>query len=444
MAFPTSPPSNTDPTAINKLSSPSHSALHQSHNAEIVAVETKVGTGASTPSAGKVLRSVGTGTSAWGQTVIATDVATATSSDLRGILSDETGTGVAVFGTSPSIATPNISTSINDANGNEVIKTPATASATNEITVTNAINGSPPTITATGSSDTNVDLKLSGKGTGKAYLDSISEYTLDFIVSGLVWSGDSYGASLAGSMTAGFAYISGLRVTIAAISAHTFTASKDTYVDLSSAGTITYTEVTNNAASPALSANNIRIAIIVTGASNIAASGSVNQGQENKVLPIASAIPYTVTDSLGNLICPRDPNRKTLGYRQIIVSFSTSNTTATQISGLSCPVIVPTGRKVKVTVFTSDAYPSSGAGTFGPKLTAWEGTVGSGTLLNTAFSRNISSSQQIISSLNLTAITTPASSSKTYNAGLHASAAGTVLINDTESGAIAYIMVELQ
>lgn len=171
MPFPTSPPSNTDPTPTNKLASPSHSQLHQSHNAEIVAIEAKVGTGASTPTSGKVLRATGTGTSAWGQTVLSTDVATATSADLMGILSDETGTGAAVFGTaptlgSPAITTPSITTSINDSNGNEIIKTPATASATNEITVTNAANGSSPTISATGSSDTNVDLTLTPKGTG--------------------------------------------------------------------------------------------------------------------------------------------------------------------------------------------------------------------------------------------------------------------------------------
>lgn len=170
MAFPTSIPSNTDPTASNTQNSPDHAQLHQSHNAEIVAIETKIGTGASTPTSGKVLRATGTGTSAWGQTVLSTDIATATSADLRGILSDETGTGVAVFGTaptlgSPAITTPNITTSINDSNGNEVIKTPATASAINEITITNAAIGNSPDISATGG-DTNIGLTFTPKGTG--------------------------------------------------------------------------------------------------------------------------------------------------------------------------------------------------------------------------------------------------------------------------------------
>ena len=60
---------------------------------------------------------------------------------------------------------PRITTSIDDANGNEVIITPATASAVNEVTVTNAATGNSPTISASGG-DTNIDLTLTPKGTG--------------------------------------------------------------------------------------------------------------------------------------------------------------------------------------------------------------------------------------------------------------------------------------
>lgn len=63
------------------------------------------------------------------------------------------------------LVTPKITTSINDANGNEVIKTPATGSAVNEVTVTNSATGTDPVISATGG-DTNVGLRLRSKGTG--------------------------------------------------------------------------------------------------------------------------------------------------------------------------------------------------------------------------------------------------------------------------------------
>lgn len=60
---------------------------------------------------------------------------------------------------------------LTDANGNEWIKQTATSSAVNEITVANAATGNGPVISATGG-DTNIDLVLTPKGTGKVLLDS--------------------------------------------------------------------------------------------------------------------------------------------------------------------------------------------------------------------------------------------------------------------------------
>lgn len=77
--------------------------------------------------------------------------------------------------TSLPLTTPKITTSINDASGNEVIKTPATASAVNEITVTNAATGANPTITATGG-DTNVGLEFAPKGTGNIYFTHLYDW----------------------------------------------------------------------------------------------------------------------------------------------------------------------------------------------------------------------------------------------------------------------------
>lgn len=71
--------------------------------------------------------------------------------------------------TNKTLTTPRIGTSLNDTNGNEVIRTPATASAINDITVTNAAIGNAPAITATGD-DTNINLRLAGKGTGRLVL----------------------------------------------------------------------------------------------------------------------------------------------------------------------------------------------------------------------------------------------------------------------------------
>ena len=192
--------------------------------------------------------------------------------------------------------------------------------------------------------------------------------------------------------------------------------------------------------SPALAANNVRIGIIVTGASNIAAAGSVNQGQEDKVLPIASSVPYAVTDSLGNLICPRDPLRRVLGYRRRTSNFTTTSTSAVQITELSCPVIVPAGRKVRVTALVPIGFQSVNAN--GTTLSIWEGTVASGTLLN--FAKNDTDLASYQNPLNTSAIRTPASTSVTYNAGFQTGGGtGTAGVVFTSLNGFANILVEL-
>ena len=189
-------------------------------------------------------------------------------------------------------------------------------------------------------------------GTSPITRDNESQFA--FVASGLVITADAPGSTKNASMTAGVVYINGRRISIAAVAGRTYTASNDTYVDVldngDGTGTVVYTAVTNNAASPALAANSIRIGIIITGASNIANSGSVNQGQTTAVLPIASSNAYSVTDSLGNLIFPTDPQHKVLGYRQITGNTSSTATSAAAITGLSVPVIVPANRKVKITI----------------------------------------------------------------------------------------------
>lgn len=293
--------------------------------------------------------------------------------------------------TGGSLTSPKIITALNDTNDNELLKVTATGSAVNELTLANAATGGRPVLSGTGG-DTNISPHMAGKGSGKAHVDGFMEIAFDFVASGGVWSGDSYASTLNASMTAMVCYINGRRISIAAVTARAFTASKDVYIDVldnaDGTGTLVYTEVTNNAASPALAANSLRIGIIVTGASAIASVASINQGQETKLLPIASSTPYAVTDSLGNLICPRDPNRKTLGYKQNIAgNQDTSGSTNTQITGLICPTILPTLRKVKVTLFVPYVFPQTAFDNY--FFTIWSGSVG-GTQLQEYSSTHLS------------------------------------------------------
>lgn len=168
-SYPTSVPAYNDTTGGEVLGSAGGgfglSRILDDYGLDITGIAGKLGTGASTPSADKVLRSTGTGVSVWGAVNITTDVTAFTSAQLLAVVSDETGTGALVFATSPSLTSPRIVAAITDSSGNEVIKTPATSSAVNEVTITNAATGVPPRIEATGD-NTDVNLLINGQGTG--------------------------------------------------------------------------------------------------------------------------------------------------------------------------------------------------------------------------------------------------------------------------------------
>lgn len=294
-------------------------------------------------------------------------------------------------------------------------------------------------ITNANIADTRVQASLSAPAALAQYQ---SDNFFDHISSGLVWTGDSLGGTLNASMTAGVVYIGGNRVTVSSISAHAFTASKDTYVYVNNAGTVTFNPQTNNAASPSLPSNSILVGIIVSGASNIADAGHINQGQETSVVPIASSIAYSVTDSLGNLINPRDPNRKLLGYRQITGTFTgAGNTNPQQITGLSCIVIIPTGRKIKITTKATDIGTNTGGATV--NMSIWDGVVNSGTQID----RNritTSGAGVLMPNPPVIAITTPTSTSKTYNSGLATDNGSDTAFVEAGATFPAFIKVELE
>jgi len=63
--FPTSLPSFSNPASTDYLNSPAHATQHANNNDETVAIATKIGTGASTPAAGKYLKGSAAGVSSW-------------------------------------------------------------------------------------------------------------------------------------------------------------------------------------------------------------------------------------------------------------------------------------------------------------------------------------------------------------------------------------------
>lgn len=112
--FPGALPAAGSASASATLAAAGHTSLHNTHSDELRALGTKMGTGASTPTSGTVLRGTGAGTSAWGQVVLTTDV--------TGVLpvanggtgtTTSTGTGATVLSNSPTIVTPTIASFAN-------------------------------------------------------------------------------------------------------------------------------------------------------------------------------------------------------------------------------------------------------------------------------------------------------------------------------------------
>lgn len=101
-----------NPTGASFQNNPDHGQQHANANDAIKALETKLGIGNTAPSAtGLLLVPTGSGTTAWSQL---------TSSQLAATLTDETGTGNAVFNTTPTLVTPKIDTINENTTGNGV------------------------------------------------------------------------------------------------------------------------------------------------------------------------------------------------------------------------------------------------------------------------------------------------------------------------------------
>jgi len=146
------------------------------------------------------------------------------------------------------------------------------------------------TITAgTGISVSNGD-GVAGDPTVTCTLDVSSKLTTadmmpDQLISGCL---PATSGTLTSTISAGVAYVQGVRVTPIATS-KTYTDSRDTYVDLDSTGAYTYAVVINGAAEPAITAGCLRVAKVVTG------------GSVTTVTPLAIAGTYVGVGSATNM-----------------------------------------------------------------------------------------------------------------------------------------------
>ena len=109
--------------------------------------------------------------------------------------------------TNKTLTSPVIGTSINDTNGNEVIKITATGSAVNELTIANGASTTGPTLSATGTA-TNLNIAVTSKGTGSVEISKAAFSSNTITANGAANTAASYiignkGSALAVSLADG-------------------------------------------------------------------------------------------------------------------------------------------------------------------------------------------------------------------------------------------------
>lgn len=242
-----------------------------------------------------------------------------------------------------------------------------------------------------------------------------------------VYSGGVIGnlGGLGITISGGIFYINGNRLVFAGVGSQTLAASKDVYIDIDNLGNVVYQSVSNGAASPSITANSIRVGIVVTGAATISA---INQGSILATAPTVGSTVLTVSDSLGNLIYNTDPYGAIFGVRSLFADQVTGATTPVAMTPLSCPVIVPSiNTKLKLVLEGGAAY--SGTSNGQCRLAIWDGTVGSGTELGNAIHGAVVGGGTGISGGILVQTSYDGVSGlKTYNASIKSNGTGTATL----------------
>lgn len=141
----------------------------------------------------------------------------------------------------------------------------------------------------------------------------------DEIVSGMTFSVASLTSN---PFTGGVAYVTGIRLVVANAT-KTFTANRDTYVDLNNTGVLIYKVVNNGAAVPIITANSLRLEKVVTNSTNV-----------TSVTMLAPRDSFIV-DSIGKVnISTLLTNTVSVGTGTLIGGTATITTTATGTNSL--------------------------------------------------------------------------------------------------------------
>lgn len=251
----------------------------------------------------------------------------------------------------------------------------------------------------------------------------------DFVARGSV---PATSANLTTVLPALEAFIGGLQVSKPPLS-HLFTATKDTYVDISATATTTiaddyaYTAVANGAGAPSISAGYIRLYKVVTSGSAI-----------TSVVDLRNTTATVIPDGFitGNQLAT---SAITLGYTSITTPFTSTTINAyTDVTSLSVTVNIPTGgRRVEISVGGQYLSTTAAAGA-NIELVCTDVTAGAiiGGLLVNNFGAFFATPCNFIASH------VPSAGTRTYKVQFQSNIAGTFKLSAT-SVVPAYILVKL-
>lgn len=187
------------------------------------------------------------------------------------------------------------------------------------------------------------------------------EVVSDHVASGLVVTDDT---GLTADISAGVAYINGIRLSVSVVSNRAFTASKDTYVDLGDNGVLDYNEVSNGAAAPTLAASHIRLARVVTNATDTTSIYNYNAPAYlekangwNGGLPAVSSVTYNGQRSYDITFASSVASLVSVGQRLRITRTTAAPTQCADLEATSSQYFNDTS--VSGMTFTDDFYASA-------------------------------------------------------------------------------------
>lgn len=170
--------------------------------------------------------------------------------------------------TAPSVTSGTLTLEARNSTKREII----TYTGVSGTTLTGVARGQGGTTATTHSRNALVEMNLTAEDLTAALavpndiITRFDETIGDHVASGCIWTDDT---GLNADMSAGVVYINGIRLEVDAVSDHTFTASRDTYIDIGDNGTLDYNEESNGAAAPAIAASHLRLAKVITDGSDI-------------------------------------------------------------------------------------------------------------------------------------------------------------------------------